>query len=383
MIRFLIIGLFLFTTLIANTLDVKDSHNFTSENNSTNIDDNTLSEEELNKLPKVIYLSYENMPARVLKGEIFTITIKALSTVIDFTDITYKISEATGLKLLNEYPSREADSKYYYDTFYFLTTEEGAILPNFTATLLNYGGDQFKRTTLQGKKLNVVSLNPKKNFSNIIANSFEILDYKTTSYDQTHNIVVFTATATNCDIASFELTNVAKQGIESVVESYFDSKITYYAVIDKNIENFSFSYFNLIKNNFALVNVPIIVNDDSVTTQSDLKPKDQSHERLKMSIAAVVGVIWLIIVLLRRKYIYIIFVAIPLAYIVYIGMPSKDVCIKSGTDIHLLPVSNGTIFETTSNVYYLQKEGKAKDFVKVKLKNEKIGWVKNEDICKD
>jgi hypothetical protein len=72
----------------------------------------------------------------------------------------------------------------------------------------------------------------------------------------------------------------------------------------------------------------------------------------------------------------------PIAYIIYLSAPSKDLCIEKGSNIYLLPVRNGTIFETTSKVIYLQQEGKAKGFLKVKLKNNKIGWVKNENICK-
>jgi hypothetical protein len=210
-----------------------------------------------------------------------------------------------------------------------------------------------------------------------------LLEYKTTTYDEQHNIVIFVATATNCDISAFKLQNVYKQGIESITESHFDSKIVYYVVINKEIQNFSFSYFNLEKNKFLLLNIPIIVDDDSVTTQSDLKPIDQSRQRIKMTIAGIIALIAFIFVLWRKKYIYLIFIIIPLVYIAYIAIPSKDVCIKKGANIYLLPVNNGTIFEQTNTIYHLQKEGSVKNFVKVKLKNEKIGWVKNEDICKD
>ncbi|MEA2092312.1 MAG: hypothetical protein U9O83_08110, partial [Campylobacterota bacterium] len=304
-----------------------------------------------------------------------------LSTVKDFTDITYELSNQKGLRLLNDFPYRDEDSKYYYDTFYFLTTSSSAVIPDFTATLHDYNENIYKKTTLLGKKLNIVTLNPKKNFSNIIADSFELVEYKTTTYDHQHNIVIFEATARNCDISAFKLQNVFKQGIESITESHFDSKIVCYAIINKEIENFSFSYFNLEKNRFLLINIPIIVSDDSVTTQSDLKPKDQSRERLKMSIAGAIALIAFIFILWRQKYIYLVFIIIPLAYISYIAIPSKEVCIKAGAEIYLLPVHNGTIFEKTSSTYYLQKEGSVKDFVKVKLKNEKIGWVKNEDLC--
>jgi uncharacterized membrane protein len=371
----LLVSLFLFTTFVLNASEILDN------NGTANFENNNSTLEDTPKQEKVIYLSYERIPSRVLKGEIFPVTIKTLSTAKDFTDITYELSGAQGLKLLSEFPSREIEEKYYYETFYFLTTSNNARLPDFEATIINYNDTQYKKTTLAGKELNVVALNPKSNFANIVADSFEVIEYKTTSYDRTHNIVVFVATATNCDIASLKLNNIFKQGIESVSESYFDSKIIYYAVIDKKLEELSFSYFNLKKNQFLLVHIPIIVNDDSVTTQSDLKPIDQSREILKMTIAGAVAFIGFIIILFRKKYIYLVFILLPLVYIIYISAPSKEICIKQGSKIHLLPVNNGTIFETTTSEYHLQKEGEAKGFVKVQLKNEQIGWVKDEDIC--
>jgi len=332
-------------------------------------------------MPKVLYLNYKSIPKRVLKGEIFSITIKALSTVQNTTDITYEFFNYYGLESLGTIPYRDSDDKYYYDTFYFLTTQSNAKLPDITATLRTYDEKPHKTTTIKGSPLNVITLNPKKDFSNIIANSFELAEYKTTSYDNKHNIIVFVANAKNCDIKALHFNNVFKQGIESLSEDYFESKITYYIVINKEIENFAFSYFNLKKNKYTIINIPIIVNDDSVTTQSDLKPKDQSRERLKMYIAAGVAFVGLIFIFWRKKYIYLVFILIPLAYIAYIGMPSEKLCIKTGSKIHLLPVYNGTIFETTQKTIYLQKEGSVKNFVKVKLQNDKIGWVKNEDIC--
>lgn len=377
MIRLLILGLLFLTTLSSNEITGINDNNLSYNSHETNKTIPT------DSLPKVLYLNFETTPDRVIKGEIFPITIKTLSTIQSFIDITYKLTNYKGLKLLNEIPYREEDSKYYHDTFYFLTTSSSAILPDFTATIHDYDNIIYKDTTLLGKKLNVVTLNPKKNFANIVADSFELLEYKTSSYDDQHNIVVFVATATNCDISAFKLKNVYKQGVESIIESHFDSKIVYYAVINKEMENFSFSYFNLEKNNFTRINIPIIVIDDSVTTQSDLKPKDQSRERLKMTIAGIVALVAFIFILWRKKYVYLVFIIIPLGYIAYLAMPSKEVCIKINSELYLLPVHNGTIFERTSSVYHLQKEGSVKNFVKVKLQNEKIGWVKNEDICKN
>ncbi|MDQ7067396.1 MAG: hypothetical protein Q9M40_05155 [Sulfurimonas sp.] len=328
---------------------------------------------------KVIYLSYDNVPQRVIKGEIFPITLKTLSTVRDFEDIEYEFTNISGLEMLTETPERVKKGKYFYDTFYLLSRQRWAKLPDVNATLI--ASQEYNSTYILGDKLNIITLNPKENFSKIIANNFELIEYKTTSFDNKHNIIVFVAAAENSDIRAMHFENVFKQGIESITESHLDSKITYFLVIDKNIENFSFSYFNLLENKFSTIIIPIIVEDDSVTTQSDLKPKDQSKERLKMQVAAVVSLVALVFILWRRKYIYLIFLILPLLYIAYLGVPEQEICIKKGAQIRLLPVDNGTIFETVSTEFTLLKEGSVDGFVKVKLKNEKIGWVKNEDIC--
>lgn len=328
---------------------------------------------------KVLYLSYEKLPERVIKGEIFPVKIKTISTVQNFENIKYEFSNYQGLRALNTIPYREKRGKFYLETFHFLVTASSAKTPDITASLV--ADSEYRTTTINGQNLNVITLNPKNDFSNVIADSFELTDYKAISYDTKHNMIIFTATASNSNLSAIEFKNVFKQGIESVSDSYVNPKITYFVVLDKKLENFSFSYFNLTKNNYSKISLPIIVSDDSVVTQTDLKPTDQSKEKLKMSIAMAVAITILIFTLWRKKYIYLVFVIIPLIYVAYIAVPSKNICIKKDSNIYLLPVKNGTIFETTKSEYHLQKEGSVTEFTKVKLKNEKIGWVKNEDIC--
>lgn len=328
---------------------------------------------------KVIYLSYDETPQRVIKGEIFRVTYKTLSTVKNFSDVLYEFSDHNGLKILDEAPQRVKNGKYYYDTFHMQAVSNNAKLPDVEAFLM--APHDYNSTVLQGEKLNVITLNPPKNFSHIIADDLILQKYKTTVYDNTHNIVIFVASAQNSDLKQMHFNDVYKQGIESISEGYSNPEITYFLVIDKKIENFSFSYFNLPKNKYVQVTIPIVVSDDSVTTQSDIRPRDQSHDRLKMYIAAAVALVGFILILLRRKYFYLLFIIIPLVYIIYLAKPQEEVCIKKGAQIHLLPVENGTIFETTQTQYNLTKEGSVQNFTKVKLTNDKIGWVKNEDTC--
>ncbi len=374
--KFLLALLFFCAALFANPDDVSSTQ---EKQELSGVD--VPYEENIDTLSKVIYLNYDKIPQRVLNGEIFSVTIKALCVVKDFVDISYKLSNEEGLKILNPVPLRDKDSKYFYDTFHFIATSQNSRLPDFEASLIDANEKAYQTTFLEGEKLNVIALNPKNDFSNIIANSFDILEYKTTTYDATHNIVVFVAAATNSDLSALKLNGVFKQGIESVTHSNNDYKITYYAIVGKSMSNLSFSYFNVLKNRFIFVNIPLIVSDDSVTTQSDLKPTDQSNEIIKMGVAAIVAFLAFLVVLWRKRYIYLIFIFAPLAYILSIALPSKEVCIIEGAEIYLLPMSNGTIFEKATTQYNLQKEAEVEGWVKVQLSNEKIGWVKNEDIC--
>ena len=244
MIKLLLLGLLFLTTLSSNEPpSIIDEMIMTHDSYGSEVNETITIE----PLPKVLYLNFKTVPTRVIKGEIFSITLKTLSTVSDFKDITYKITNTQGLEILNSIPYRVHDSKFFFDTFYFLATSSSAIIPDFTATLHDDFNTLYKETTLTGSKLKVVTLNPKDNYANIIANSFDLVKYKTSSYDDKYNIIVFVAQAYNSNIKALKLKNVYKQGIESMTESQFDSKITYYAVIDKKIENFSFTYFNLKK----------------------------------------------------------------------------------------------------------------------------------------
>ena len=94
MIKLLLIALMFFTTLLAY-----DNDGF--------MQNTEVEFQEIQPQSNVLYLSYEDIPSRVIKGEIFSITIKALSTVKYFTDITYKLSTLQGLKLLTKSPIRQ------------------------------------------------------------------------------------------------------------------------------------------------------------------------------------------------------------------------------------------------------------------------------------
>ena len=331
---------------------------------------------------KVLYISLEKIPKRVIVGEIFPITVRVLNLIKD-SKVDYSFSDYSGLEILNNGVAfEEQKDKYFYETFYFKAISTKIKLPTITAKISFDQNDIYKSSSLKLEDIDVIKLNPKSDFSNIIANDFNIKKYKTSNYDNMHNIVVFSAESKNGFLDTFHLNNVAKQGFESIEDDINISKMIYFCVINKKIENLRFSYFNLLTNSYITLNIPIIVQDDTVTTQSDLKPKDQSKDKIKILIALLVALGFLFLFILKRKLIYIVFISIPIIYIAYMLKPNNVICIKKSSPIRILPLENGTVFEITKQKIRVEEIGRTKGFFKIEI-NNKIGWVKDEDTCHD
>ena len=367
---------FLFFLLVQPLLAQFEDINATSEENLTQV------QEPIETIqPKVLYLSYLYMPKRVIQGEVFKITLKTLSVIENFDNITYNFTDGNNIELLTPTPYREENGRYFYDTFYFQATGLHVKIPDITANIVTDTNTSYRSTTLQGKQISTITLHPRDDFCNIIAKDFIIKKYKTTVYDNKHNIVLFAAEAKQTILKNFHLQNVSTEGFESINDTIENSKMIYYAVIDNEKENLIFTYFNINKNDFVKLAIPIIVEDDSVTTQSDINPQDQSKQKIKIIIAVSILFIGLILFLLRRKFFYLLIVIIPLIYLVILLGKQQEICIKPSTKIRILPLQNSTIFEITKNRLILKKIGSTQHFVKVEFKNNKIGWIRNEDLC--
>jgi hypothetical protein len=331
---------------------------------------------------KVLYLSYVDVPERVFKGEIFPVTLKSLSTIRTFDAITYAFKRSQGVKLLNREPERRTEGPYFIDTFYFLATGQVIRTPDIHATLI--AGDDVRGerdAILPGERVESVVLNPGRDYAHILADSFRIDKSKTNRYNDKYNILVFQATAEHCHLESFSLNGVKKQGFESIEPSIDTSTMTYYAIIPRKLESLNFSYFNLKSRRFQNMSIPIVVEDDTVSTQSDLKPVEHGHTLLKIAAASGIGLVGFVLLLVYRKWWYLPLLIVPAAYIAYIAVPTEDVCVKEESPIYLLPMDNGTVFKMTQTRRIHEVQGSTEGFTKIKLDDSKIGWVKNEDLC--
>ncbi|MFA6189025.1 MAG: hypothetical protein WC680_07075 [Sulfuricurvum sp.] len=325
-----------------------------------------------------IKLEHSNVPSNLYIGEIFPLTIKLTPVDIASGNIEYTLQGEEGIRVFSATPRRVVKTDGVYDTFYFLVQSATVRLPDITATASSTGADS---NTVSGISLIASTLTPPITFANVLADSFKIIDYKTTAYNQESNIVVFTAKAQRCNIGTFSLPNTIKQGFESKLPNVDESQITYYAIIPNTQQSLEFTIFNLHKNRYESINIPIVLDDDTVSTQGDLSPTDSRHTEIKVGATAILGVIFVALYYWRRKPWMLIASIAPFFFVIFTLLPNSSVCVKKGSPLYILPISHGTIFEVTMEETNIEAENQVGDFTKIRLDNKKVGWVNKRDIC--
>jgi hypothetical protein len=67
----------------------------------------------------------------------------------------------------------------------------------------------------------------------------------------------------------------------------------------------------------------------------------------------------------------------------YLMIPIKKVCVKRGAKIYILPTKQSTVFKINPQSKVYEELNRVGEYIKVKLSKEKIGWVRDEDLCKN
>lgn len=322
-------------------------------------------------------LQFSDLPSHPYVGEIIPVTVKLTPVDIASGNIEYTLANEQGIRIFSETPRRSVKEDGVYDTFYFLVQSSSIRYPDITATLTSTGSNT---EALVGSEQSAATLNPPSGFANVLADKFEVINYKTTPYNNESNVVIFTVKASRCNIGDFSVPNAIKQGFESKLSNVGESQMTYYAIIPNSEQSLNFSFFNLKKQRYETITIPIVVDDDTVSTQSDLSPTDSRHTELKIALSTVVVAVLFLLFYWRRNKWYLYVSSLPMFYIIYALLPNPTVCVKKDAPIYLLPINNGTIFEMTLQEEHLEAENEVGDFIKIHL-DDKVGWVNKRDLC--
>jgi len=249
---------------------------------------------------------------------------------------------------------------------------------NLTTTITNpmpkiiiTGKKLYKKVNF--KDLNIVKLNPPKNFSGIIADELKISNVIAAKNDDNSVILSFDLSGKNINLKDFHLPYEEKLTLRS------DNLASYYVIIPKNKKNLKFSYFDTKENTFKQVTIPVILKGETISTQTNINPEDNSFfSPLNILLLSLIA-FSLIIFLIYRKIFLLIFPLIFAGILIYPYLPKGEIIIPKNTNIYLLPTSQSTAFYITKQEKHTKVLKKVNGYYKVEI-NNKIGWVKEKDV---
>lgn len=331
--------------------------------------------------PKLVHLSYEKLPEKIYKNQIFHIDFNSLIAIDKFSEITTSFSNSESVKILNPNNSWSIkDNNHIYNRFYFKALKSEIELPDMTLNI-HIDSNKIESDKLDGVKLKTSRLYLNSElFSKVLAKEFKLERYKVNRYDDRFNIIVLEIETEYGNLEDFHLDSIEKQGIESIQYSMPYSKAFYFAVIPNHLNRFEFSYFNLKEMATKKFSLKIIVDKDQVSTQSDLNPIDSDYTIYKVIFATLISISTIILFIFRKRYIYIVIATLGIGYIGYILMPQETIEIKQGSNIYLLPTKNSTIFSITKDELSAKKLKVKRGYIKILLPSSKVGWIRREDV---
>ncbi|MCG3719840.1 hypothetical protein L5F50_11655, partial [Aliarcobacter butzleri] len=317
-------------------------------------------------------------PDSVYKNQRFEVTVKALITTDNFTNLTTTFSNSSNIELLNENNPWKKISNDTYENSYFFKVKNGNFkLPNIEVNLWNQNllvdSSQLSPSLIRYSEIGKSD----ERFSNIIADNIILKAYKTKQYNNNSALTIIDIDAINSNLEDFKLKNVEEQGLSNLKEWEDIQNLVYYFVTPIYQKNLTFTYYNTKTNSFKDVKVPLVLQNELVSTQTDLNPNDSTFEKYKKIAAIVVFVIFLLIFIWKRYKIVLFLTIISLITAVLYNLPNSTGIVKPDSFVYILPTKNSTIFfkvDKEEKVEVLQTKN---GFIKVLgVDNGFIGWIK-------
>ncbi|ORI04038.1 SH3 domain-containing protein [Campylobacter concisus] len=334
---------------------------------------------------KELLLKATNVPKNVVIGEIFSVEIVA-DTQNDFEFEFETQLDETNIKWLNKknFQWVKSEDNKYVGTFYLEATSIDAKTLKVGLDLKR-NGENYQSSSINIFLPKLKELRSDENYNHIVADNLEVKKFKTTKFDDINNIMVVEIYGNNVDLSAFNIENktILKQGVDTINGDFNSQSAYYFAVFKPNKKSLDFNYYNLKKAKFESFSLPVSVEDDDVSTQIGLNPKQSEFSTYKDVTIYSCVVIFLLLAIWRRRLSYFFVAAVFIALGIYTYNPFGKAVLKPDISVSILPTKNSTIFYTSrknENVEILDTKG---DYSKILFADGKIGWVKKDNLVKN
>ncbi len=318
---------------------------------------------------------YSYLPKKVYENQLFPITIIEIES--DGKSPRFEFDNNSKSQPIFKKPLVVQNGNDTFYTFYFKAYEKTFHLPSLRIESAD------KTLDIEGSDIPIVKLKPRDDFSGVLAADMKMRTSQASIYDEENNLVTVSLEAYEANIEDMYLNVVKEDGIENIKRENAKVIAEYFAVVPSTQKNLKFTYFNTIKGQYLFLNIPIVIKNYSVSTQSDINPKDDSFDKLKKYALVGLSIFFLLMFIWKRDFFYLILVALALIALLMMYRPKERICIEQGAALYILPTDTSRISTKIDERIDRPLLGKRLEFNKIEYKNRTIGWIKDEDICKD
>ncbi len=319
---------------------------------------------------------YSYIPKKVYENQVFPVTIICISECSDEKP-EFIFDTSSKIQPLSNTPLSVQNGNDSFYTFYFKAYQNDIRIPSLHIS------SKKTKSILEPQNITMGSLQLRKDFCSVLAADMKIASSQVSNYDGVNLLVTLSIEAFEANLEDMKLENVLESGVEYLKRVDAKTHAEFYFVLPASQKHIKFTYFNTIKKQYVYLQTVIELDDTTVTTQTDLNPKEDSFELLKKYTFMFLVGFFLLMFLIKRDFFYLVLGIVSFITLLTFYIPHQKVCIKQGAPLYILPTKTSTVSTKIVEEFNTVLLSERNNYKKIEYKKGIIGWVKNEDICKN
>jgi len=265
---------------------------------------------------------------------------------------------------------------------YFISTHNTTNQTNESNTS-NDNTQLLLQTTLMPPQIELVKINKEHYFSNVIANLIDVEQIDVEQYNNNNYKVTLMLLGQNSNLEDFYLEEFGSFQKQIYLETnHIKQYLVYEFLAPISTKNIKFSYYRPITNKFESLNIPIGLKQGLISKQEDIDPHIYNDMYYEKAIILLGAIFFFVLFYFTRHIIFIFIGVVIILYLLFVivRLFASEVELKVGSPVFVLPTTNSFVYDELENITKVKVVLKQKQWSKVLIDGDKIGWVKNEDI---
>jgi len=321
---------------------------------------------------------YSYLPKQVFATQVFPVTIFADKNSSRGAP-TFQFDPQSPLQPIESKPLQDSNGGNTFYTFYFKAQNNDITIPELTIT------DETEVVKLDSRYLPVKMLDKsgQETFCGMIATSCKIVTSQVSEFDAQNNLVSLTIKASEANPHEMHTPGSIESGIETLTRKESESTIEYYFVIPSSQTSITLSYYNTLQNRFISKTFSTDYKNKPVAAQENLTPIDSSFDKLKRYGLSFLALFFLWMFWKKKEIFFLVLLAICVLILLTLFTPHEKICVQEGAPLYILPTETSTTGGQVDRELHTDSLKTRGKYHKIEYDHHTIGWIKDEDTCKD